>query len=263
MTTPSPVDGRLMWVELMTPDVEAAKDFYAKVVGWTITAFDGPFGPYAMWTRSDGGSIGGVTALDPKHQAEGMAAHWLMYVGASKLEDAVARAEALGGKAVTPVIDMPNVGRVRIMRDSQGAMFAFYEPVAPPTEPEDEPQPGAVSWLELMTTDAAAALQFYQHLFGWQNTGNMELGPMGTYRMFGRHLGSMGGMMNKPPEMVNVPSTWGLYFLVSDVPAALGRVTAHGGTVLNGPMEVPGGDTVANCMDPQGAAFSLHARKRA
>jgi predicted enzyme related to lactoylglutathione lyase len=263
MDTPNLVDGRLMWVELMTSDVEAAKAFYPDVVGWTVTTFDGPFGQYSMWTRPDGGSMGGVAPLAPKDEAQGLPPHWVLYIGSSKLEDAVARAERLGGKAVTPVVDMPNIGRVRIMHDAQGAMFAFYEPVAPPTEAEGEPRPGAVSWIELATTDSEAALGFYQDLFGWKNTENMDMGPMGTYRMFGRHLGSMGGMMNKPREMADAPPHWALYFLVSDVPAAISRVTAGGGKVLNGPMDVPGGDTIANCTDPQGAAFSLHARKRA
>lgn len=261
MDTPSPVNGRLMWTELMTTDIEAAKAFYTKVVGWSITSFDGMGAPYSMWTRPDGGSMGGVMALAEEHKSHGIPPHWIMYIGASKLEDAVSRVEALGGKAVTPVIDVPKVGRVRVMNDPQGAMFSLYEAVTPPTELEQDCKPGDVSWMELMTTDSAAALTFYQEQFGWRNTDNMEMGPMGTYRMFGRHLGSMGGIMTKPKEMANVPSNWGLYFLVPDVPAAIGRVTANGGTVLNGPMDVPGGDTIVNCMDPQGAAFSLHARK--
>lgn len=91
----------------------------------------------------------------------------------------------------------------------------------------------------------------------------MDMGPMGTYHMFGRHLGSLGGMMNKSAETAQVPPNWSLYFRVPDLEAAVARVTANGGKVLNGPMEVPGGDHIVNCMDPQGAAFSKHARKGA
>jgi len=68
-------------------------------------------------------------------------------------------------------------------------------------------------------------------------------------------------MMNKPPQLANVPPHWGIYFLVSDINSAIERVKANGGQILNGPMEVPGGDWIVNAMDPQGAAFSLHARK--
>ena len=53
-----------------------------------------------------------------------------------------------------------------------------------------------------------------------------------------------------------------IYFRVPDINAAIERIKANGGQILNGPMEVPGGDWIVNAMDPQGAAFSLHARRR-
>jgi uncharacterized protein len=84
---------------------------------------------------------------------------------------------------------------------------------------------------------------------------------MGKYHMFNRPHGMIGGMMNKPAEMAHVPPHWGIYFLVEDINAAIERIKAGGGKILNGPMEVPGGDWVVNAMDPQGAAFSLHEKK--
>ena len=57
--------------------------------------------------------------------------------------------------------------------------------------------------------------------------------------------------------MADVPPNWGIYFLVPEINAAVERVKANGGKILNGPMEVPGGDWIVNAMDPQGAAFSL------
>ena len=79
--------------------------------------------------------------------------------------------------------------------------------------------------------------------------------------MLFRSHGMIGGMMNKPPEMANVPPNWQIYFRVPDAHAAAERVKENGGQILNGPMEVPGGDWIVNAMDPQGAAFGLHARK--
>ena len=80
---------------------------------------------------------------------------------------------------------------------------------------------------------------------------------MGKYQMFGRTM-DLGGMMRKPAELAQVPNNWGLYFRVPDVDAGGERVKAHGGQVTNGPMDVPGGGRIVNCMDPQGAPFSLH-----
>jgi predicted enzyme related to lactoylglutathione lyase len=256
-TTGTPLLGRLLWYELLTTDMKAAEAFYRAVVGWTITAFDGAPQPYDMFNRAEGIPVGGVMTIP---EGMGFPPHWEMYVGVPRLEDATAHIERLGGSALSPVIDVPSVGRMRTMKDPHGAVFAIYEPATPPEQPEAPPEPGDASWHELYTTDAPAALTFYGEVFGWRPTESLDMGPMGMYHMFGR-TSPLGGMMNKTPDMASVPNSWGIYFRVSDLDAAVGRVKEKGGTVLNGPMEVPGGDRVANCLDPQGAAFSLHERK--
>jgi uncharacterized protein len=159
------------------------------------------------------------------------------------------------------VIEIPDVGRMQMMMDPQGAAFYIYEPARTEQRAEAAPEIGEASWHELMTTDAPAAMKFYEQVFGWQPSEAMDMGPMGKYQMFNRPHGMIGGMMNKPPEMANVPPNWQIYFRVPDVHAAVERIKANGGKILNGPMEVPGGDWVVNAMDPQGAAFGLHTRK--
>ena len=106
-------------------------------------------------------------------------------------------------------------------------------------------------------------MKFYSEIFHWQAGDALDMGPMGKYHMFNRPQGSIGGMMNKPPELAQVPPYWGIYFRVPEINAAIERVKANGGRILHGPSEVPGGDWIVNAMDPQGAAFSLHARKAA
>lgn len=249
--------GRPLWYELMTRDMQAAESFYTAVVGWTITPFAGSGQPYDMWTRAGGTPIGGVMTIPA---GMNFPPHWMMYVGVEKLEDGVAHVRRLGGKALSEIIVVPEVGRMQVMQDPQGAAFSIYEPASPPREPEAPPQIGDVSWVELYTTDAAAALKFYSELFRWRESQTMDMGPMGKYHIFARQW-DLGGMMNKTKDMAQMPPSWGLYFRVDDVRAASGRVSARGGQVLNGPMEVPGGDQIVNCMDPQGAAFSLHQKK--
>jgi len=246
--------GRMLWYELLTTDVAAAKEFYTTVVGWTVMPFTGSPEPYDVWTRADGVQVGGVMTIP---RGMNFPPHWGMYVGVPSLDAAVERIERLGGSALSPVIDVPTVGRMRTMKDPQGAAFSVFEPASPPREPEVEPEIADVAWHELFTSDAEGALAFYTGLFGWRPTGSMDMGAMGKYHIFGRAF-PLGGMMNKPPAMAHVPPHWGLYFRVPDVRAGVERVKAHGGQVLNGPMEVPGGDWVVNCMDPQGAAFSLY-----
>jgi uncharacterized protein len=151
---------------------------------------------------------------------------------------------------------------MRMMLDPQGAAFYLYEPAKAPTTPEAAAQVGEASWHELMTTDAPAAMKFYSELFGWKESQTMDMGPMGKYHMFDRPHGMIGGMMNKSPEMAQIPPNWQIYFQVPDINAAVERVKANGGQVINGPMEVPGGDWILNGLDPQGAAFALHQKAK-
>jgi predicted enzyme related to lactoylglutathione lyase len=67
-------------------------------------------------------------------------------------------------------------------------------------------------------------------------------------------------MFNKSAEMPGPPA-WLHYVRVESADAAAERVKAHGGSVVNGPMDVPGGDRIAKCADPQGAMFAVHSRK--
>jgi predicted enzyme related to lactoylglutathione lyase len=242
----------------MTTDMKAAESFYRTVVGWTTAPFEDAGRPYTMFRRSGDQSVGGVMTKPPEVKAPPF---WAMYIGVPRLEDARAHIERLGGKTHTEVIDVPNVGRMQMMMDPQGAAFYIYQPSNTDQRPEGAPEVGEGSWHELTTTDWRAAMKFYEQVFGWKPSQSMDMGEMGTYQMFDRAHGMIGGMMNKPKEMANAPPSWLIYFRVPDVHAAAERITANGGKILNGPMEVPGGDWVVSAMDPQGVAFGLHAKK--
>jgi predicted enzyme related to lactoylglutathione lyase len=250
--------GRPLWYELMSTDTKAAKTFYENVIGWTARPFEGSPQPYTTFSRDGDTAVAGLMERPADLNAPPF---WAMYVGAPKLEDATAHIKKLGGRECSPVIDVPGVGRMLMMTDPQGAAFYVYQPEEMEVRPEGAPEIGDGSWHELMTTDAPAAMKFYAEVFGWKPSEAMDMGPLGTYQMFDRPHGMIGGMMKKPPEMADVPPNWQIYFRVKDIDAAVERITAGGGRILQGPMEVPGGDRVVNAMDPQGAAFSLHERK--
>jgi uncharacterized protein len=261
MATAISVLGRPLWYELMTTDMAAAEAFYKPVVGWTTAPFDGAGQPYSMWNRPDGAPMGGVMTLPDELKAHKIPPHWMMYIGVNALEEAVAHAKRLGGSTVSEVIEVPDVGRMQVLKDPQGAAFYVYEPGPQPQPPDAPPAVGDTSWIELYTTDSAAAMEFYGQLFGWRPTESMDMGPMGVYRMFGRSGTSMGGMMNKAPDMAHIPNSWLPYFRVPDVHAAAERIKAQGGRVIMGPMEVPGGSWILQAQDPQGGTFALHHLK--
>ena len=87
------------------------------------------------------------------------------------------------------------------------------------------------------------------------------MGPMGIYQMYGREGKTFGGMFKKPAEMP-APPHWLGYVTVPDIQKGAELVKANGGQILHGPAEVPGGDWILNALDPQGAAFAMHQKKK-
>ncbi len=255
------LEGRFVWSELMTPDPKSAERFYSDVVGWKAEPFPGSGPePYTIVKAGDKG-IGGMMRMPDDMKAKGVPPNWMFYVGVHDADATVAKAQSLGGRVVVPVQPIPLVGRFAVLADPQGAHFAILQPEGPrPTGPDAAPTTGEISWHELATTDLQKAMEFYSALFGWEMLKANDMGPMGIYEEFGRFGRSQGGMFKKPPEMP-APPHWLLYAKVPDVNAAVAAVKSRGGQVLNGPMEVPGGDLVAQIMDPQGATFALHQAK--
>ncbi len=248
--------GEFVWYELLTEDPEAAQGFYTKVIGWGIQPWEGGSEPYVMWTANDE-PIGGVMKLPDEAKQAGAPSHWTGYIGVKDVKTTVAAARTLGAQVLVPTTEIPTVGVFSVIADPQGASIAVYTPAEESAPMSTEMQPGRVAWHELMTTDQSVAWDFYQQLFGWEKTESMDMGEQGIYQMYGKHGRTFGGFMTKPPSSPGQPS-WLFYITVENLDAALKRVTANGGNILNGPMEVPGGDRVAQCIDPQGAAFALH-----
>lgn len=152
------------------------------------------------------------------------------------------------------------MGRFGVFADPQGAALAAFTLIE--AAPGGPPKLGDFSWHELATSDPAAAFSFYQRLFGWEKTDAVDMGEMGVYQMYTRKGGDfpLGGIFAKPAEMP--VSAWLYYARVKDAHKSVEEVKKLGGQLLNGPMEVPGGDFVAQCLDPQGAAFALHSTKQ-
>ena len=253
--------GDFIWYELMTTDPEGAKTFYDAVVGWSFGEAVPEFNGYRMIGRSDGKAAGGVLPLTAEMQEHGARPAWLGYVCVDDVDQAVASIEGAGGKALMPAFDIPNVGRIAMVTDPQGAPFYVMRPTPPANDPSAESdvfsvdQPQRVRWNELSTTDADAALDFYRREFGWGQEGDMDMGEMGKYRFIQSHGVNIGAVMRKPPQMP--VSLWTYYIGVDDIDRAAEAIKAGGGQIFNGPMEIPGGEFALNALDPQGASFGL------
>jgi len=251
--------GRFVWYELATTDPDKAQAFYQEVLGWGAVPFEGGVGPYTTWMNGEN-PVGGLMELSEPERQGGAPPHWRAYIATPDVTATVERARQLGAHIIEPLIEVPTIGKMAFLTDPQGALFAIFTPEEPTPGREGQPLAGEISWHELATTDTNAAFEFYKDLFDWEITSDMDMGPMGVYRMYGQHGIPLGGIYNKPADMP-APPHWLLYAKVNNINDVVARVTAQGGQVLNGPMEVPGGDLIAQCMDPQGAAFALHEAK--
>ena len=256
MTQSTPL-GRFVWFDLMTRDPDAAIAFYKATCGWGTESWQTEGNPpYVMWT-TPAGAMGGTMQLPPNVQAP---PHWLGYVSTPDIAATAARAQGLGATVLRPPTPIPSVGAFAVLTDPQGAMFALFTPEGDAQRPEGPAGIGEFSWFELATSDHRAAFDFYGALFGWTKGDAIDMGPAGTYQLFERAGQRMGGMYNITAQMP-MPPSWCFYTRVESVDAASARCTANGGKVLFGPMEVPGGDRVAMCLDPQGAMFALQEAK--
>lgn len=230
-------------------------EFYGSVVGWTTQEFEGGK-PYSMWCSAHS-PVGGVAQLPEPAKAMGAAPHWMGNIAVDDVDASRARVVELGGKALSDPMPIPGVGRLAPCMDPHGAVFALVQCDGEAPGHAGAVRVGEVGWSELSSDSWTESWAFYSALLGWTQSQDMDMGPMGTYRMWrcGRDTGE-GGMMNRPPG--TPASAWLYYFTVASLEAALDAVRAGGGQVVNGPMDVPGGDRVAACIDPQGAGFALH-----
>jgi len=248
--------GRFCWHELMTSDLDAAASFYKQVVGWSTMSW--PQDPsYRLWVTGQT-QLGGLMVLPEDAKSGGAPPNWLFYVAVPDAAGTARRVGELGGQVVKSPMSIDSVGTIAILQDPQGAVFAVLQPLGDAPGHDGEPKLGEFSWHELATTDPDAAWRFYQAIFGWKETSSFDMGPAGTYRMYGRVGIPLGGIFRKPFEMPGPPS-WLCYARVPNADKAAATVSRLGGRILNGPMEVPGGDRVAQCMDPQGAMFAVHS----
>lgn len=256
--------GGFIWYELITDDVDRAREFYRAVVGWEIAA-EGQAMPtgttYRMIARSDGGNAGGVLTMSDDMKAHGGKPVWLGYIHHPDVDAAVERIKQAGGEVHMPAMDMPGVGRMAMVADGQGAQFYVMTPTPPADQPDaksdvfDYTKAQHIRWNELWTTDQAAATALYTELFGWTQDGVMPMGPMGDYRFIQHNGGAIGAIAKAQPG--GEGSRWQYFAGVDDIDRARKAAVEHGGKVLGEPQQIPGGEYTVYAHDPSGATIGL------
>jgi predicted enzyme related to lactoylglutathione lyase len=257
--TAAPI-GKFVWYEYMGNDLKAAVDFYTHVVGWT--AEDGGMADFPYQIVSAGGHpVGGMMDIPADAKAMGARPSWLGYIWVENVDLALPKLMEAGGKVFKAPSDIPEVGRFAVVADPYGGTFLlFRDSGGNPPPPPAAGTPGTIGWHELHCDDGAKAINFYCNFFGWSKTGEFDMGPMGVYRMFKTGHGEEGGIMTRTAQAP--ASLWLYYVNVDALDPAVERIKAKSGQIVNGPIEVPGGQWVVQALDPQGALFALVAPKR-
>ena len=115
--------GKIGWNELVTSDPAGAIKFYTTLFGWETEKFPGTGNDYTLW-KHDGQAFGGVMATPPNNAPT----MWTNYVMVEDIDATVAKSTSLGGKTCMPPMDIPEVGRIAIIMDPQGATIGLHQP---------------------------------------------------------------------------------------------------------------------------------------
>lgn len=240
------------WVDLGTPDQEAASAFYGALFGWTFDAGEDP--------EATGGYLSAMLGEQPvagtmKIMQEGQPPAWSTYISVEDAEETMAAVKANGGSVAIEPMDVLDIGRMGFFIDPTGAFCGIWQPKTFQGAGLVN-EPGAFSWNELGTRDPAAAKAFYAAVFGWGSEDH-DMGDMGTYTEWKLDGSSIGGMMDVSGRLPDeVPAHWLVYFAVEDTDAAVETVKREGGSVAFGPIDIPAG-RFAIVSDPFGAVFAV------
>ncbi len=234
------------WVELPADDPAAAVAFYSDLFGRTSDESPGET-PYTVMSNQ-GRRVGGIMGkMNP-----GQPVQWLTYFQADDLEATIAAVRDAGGRVYMDPMDMPG-GRFTFASDAVDAPLGL---VTAGNAFEAFGDPGDLVWFELQShKPAAPAAAFYERVFGWTLSTEIDNDEM-TYLTFtgaGQEAPS-GGVFNAPemPDYLGGYSQWTAAFAVADVPATVARAEALGATTHTQQMDTPYGDFAA-FRDPQGA----------
>jgi uncharacterized protein len=242
--------GTFCWIDLGTPDQDAAGEFYGALFGWSLQEDENAeqTGGYRT-ARLDGDkAVGGVMKL----MQEGQPPAWLNYICVEDADATVAKARQAGGAIHVEPMSVLDYGRMAVLADPTGAAFGIWQPGVN-AGADVVGEPGAMSWNELNTRDPEAAKSFYGDVFGWSfEEKEYERGP---YAIISLDDEGFGGVSDRVPA--EAPAHWLVYFAVEDADATIETAKQRGGEIPAGPFDIAEVGRIAVVKDPWGAWFAV------
>jgi predicted enzyme related to lactoylglutathione lyase len=244
--------GKLIWAELVTPDLAAAKRFYGGIFGWTFQDISGGDTHYAVAKLGDVPIAGLVER--PAQPDKGAQAAWLPFLSVSNVQEAGQRILEHGGKEVTPPRTYKLRGEQATYADPQGAAFAVLNSHSG-DPPDVLAAPGEWIWGAVMTRDPNSDAAFYQDVFGYE-VFELPSDARGEHLLLASE-DSARASVNPLPQENDMQPYWIGFVRVSDVPHAADAAKTLGGRVVVEPHQDLHGGTVALLADPSGAAIGV------
>lgn len=240
--------GEFCWINILSPEPAAAREFFRQLLGWEYGVIPG----MGHTILVQGHRVGGLFDLNSPQTPPGTPPGIGVMVRVDDADATAARAMELGGTA-KPGFDIADQGRMAELHDPNGANIDLWQANQSPGTDVDSMMPGAPSWFENMASDRDRAATFYSALFGWVP----EAQDMGGFTYTSFKLGDdyVAGMMQITPEMGDFPSHWGVYFTVADADATASQAQALGGQVMLPARDIPGVGRFAGLVSPQGVMF--------
>jgi len=237
--------GTPCWVDLGSPDVVAACEFYGEIFGWDLQDQGPDAGNYRL-AMLKGDSVAGIAPA----QRTDVPPFWTTYVSVSDVDTTTKAATEAGGTVLAEPMDVMGQGRMAVYADPTGAQVSAWQPMAKAGSAYAN-EPGAFAWSEIWTREPEKAKAFYADVFGWKPV-SADMGNGRTYTTFELDGRGVAGITE-----FDVPSAWRTYFAVADADATVAQVKQLGGTQYSDAMDVPTVGRVAALVDPQGAHFSV------
>ncbi len=252
--TPDRLPGKVVWVDLVTPDLEGAKSFYSGLFGWTFRDVRSGEKDFVL-AMLDGHPIAGlVQRAEPKHKSKQPA--WLTFISVRDVAEAERVAVAKGGKVLATSREYPQRGRQEILADPQGAVFAVLQSSS--GDPADVlAEPGDWIWSSLITSDTNAGSAFYQAIFDYDVFDITTSGDERQHLLLATDGYARATANNLPSHPGRRRPHWLNFVRVVGAKDTAAKVVSLGGRVLVAPHPDRNGGMVAVAADPSGAPFGL------
>jgi predicted enzyme related to lactoylglutathione lyase len=245
--------GKVIWLDLVTPDLAGAKRFYGELFGWTFQDVSKGRTPYCVATLN-GSPVGGLVqrAIGPGERKQPA---WLTFLSVADVEQAERTAVGNAGKVLSESRSYPQRGRQAVFSDPEGAVFAVLQSSSG-DPPDVLAQPGQWIWSSLLVGDPDKDAVFYQAVFGYQVFDQIRddgvehvLLASGDY--------ARASVNALPPGGSGIHPHWLNFVRVVNTADAVAKVKALGGQVLVAPHLDRHGGSIAVVADPSGAPFGL------